>query len=126
MQLPQLEPSPRVRVEKQGPSSSPDFSAEILPAEPVVTTNVDIVTDSRMNCRVTTVEALRSSNGLNSSSQVFQHSIIGVPLSNVASSARQYTGNQSQAYFVTARNRAARVSFLRTVVREGVDCGHSV
>ena len=29
-------------VSKQGPSSSPDFSAEIPPAEPVVTTNIDI------------------------------------------------------------------------------------
>ena len=54
-------------VSKQGPSSSPDFSAEIPPAEPVVTTNIDIVTGSRMNCRVTTVERLASSTGLNSS-----------------------------------------------------------
>ena len=54
-------------VSKQGPSSSPDFSAEIPPAEPVVTTNIDIVTGSRMNCRVTTVEGLPSSTGLNSS-----------------------------------------------------------
>ena len=53
-------------VLKQGPSSSPDFSAEILPAEPVVT-NIDIVTGSRMNRRVTTVEGLPSSTGLNSS-----------------------------------------------------------
>ena len=81
-------------VSKQGPSSSPDFSAEIPPAEPVVTT-IDIVTGSRMNCRVTTVEGLPSSTGLNSSRQVFQRSIIGVPLSGVASSARQDTGNQS-------------------------------
>ena len=66
LQLPQLELSPRVLVE-QGPSSSPDFSAEIPPAEPVVTTNIDIVTGSRMNCRVTTVEGLPSSTGLNSS-----------------------------------------------------------
>ena len=54
-------------VSKQGPSSSPDFSAEIPPAEPVVTTNIDIVTGSRMNCNVTTVEGLPSSTGLNSS-----------------------------------------------------------
>ena len=54
-------------VSKQGPSSSPDFSAEIPPAEPVVTTNIDIVTGSRMSCRVTTVEGLPSSTGLNSS-----------------------------------------------------------
>ena len=54
-------------VSKQGPSSSPDFSAEIPPAEPVVTTNIDLVTGSRMNCRVTTVEGLPSSTGLNSS-----------------------------------------------------------
>ena len=54
-------------VSKQGPSSSPDFSAEILPAEPAVTTNIDIVTNSRMNCRVTTVEGLSSSTGLSSS-----------------------------------------------------------
>ena len=65
-QLPQLEPSPRVLVE-QGPNSSPDFSAEIPPAEPEVTTNIDIVTGSRMSCRVTTVEGLPSSTGLNSS-----------------------------------------------------------
>ena len=56
----------------------------------------DIVTGSRMNCRVTTVEGLPSSTGLNSSWQVFQHSIIGVPLPGVASSARQDTGNESQ------------------------------
>ena len=55
-----------------------------------------IATGSRMNCRVTTVEGLPSSTGLNSSWQVFQRSIIGVPLSGVASSARQDTGNQSQ------------------------------
>ena len=54
-------------VSRQGPSSSPDFSAEIPPAEPVVTTNIDIVTGSRMNCRVTTVEGLPSSTGLRSS-----------------------------------------------------------
>ena len=54
-------------VSKQGPISSPDFSAEIPPAEPVVTTNIDIVTGSRMNCRVNTVEGLPSSTGLNSS-----------------------------------------------------------
>ena len=54
-------------VSKQGPSSRPDFSAEIPPAEPVVTTNNDIVTGCRMNCRVTTVERLPSSTGLNSS-----------------------------------------------------------
>ena len=52
-------------VSKQGPSSSPDFSAEIPPAEPVVT-NIDIVTGSRMNCRVTTVEGLSRSTGLSS------------------------------------------------------------
>ena len=57
---------------------------------------IGFVTGSRMNCRVTTVEGLPSSTGLNSSWQVFQHSIIGVPLSGVASSARQDTGNQSQ------------------------------
>ena len=45
-------------VSKQRPSSSPDFSAEIPPAELVVITNIDIVTGSRMNCRVTTVEGL--------------------------------------------------------------------
>ena len=45
-------------VSKQGLSSSPDFSAEIPPAETVATTNIDIVTGSRMNCRVTTVEGL--------------------------------------------------------------------
>ena len=56
------------------------------------------VTGSRKNCRVTTVEGLPSSTSLNSSWQVFQHSIIGVPLSGVASSARQDTGNQSQQY----------------------------
>ena len=61
LQLPQLEPSPRVHVE--GPSTSPDFSAEIPPAEPVVT-NIDIVTGCRMNCRVTTVEGLPRSAGL--------------------------------------------------------------
>ena len=54
-------------VSKQGPSSSPDFAAEIPPAEPVETTNIDIVTGTRMNCRVTTVEGLPSSTGLNSS-----------------------------------------------------------
>ena len=54
-------------VSKQGPSSSPHFSAEIPPAAPVVTTNIDIVTGSRMNCRVTTVEGLPSSTGLTSS-----------------------------------------------------------
>ena len=48
-------------VLKQVPSSSPDFSAEIPPAEPVVT-NIDIMTGSRMNCRVTTVEGLHSSS----------------------------------------------------------------
>ena len=53
-------------VLEQGPSSSPDFSAEIPPAEPVAT-NIDIVTGSRMNCRVTTVEGLPRSTGLNSS-----------------------------------------------------------
>ena len=83
-------------VSKQGPSSSPDFPAEIAPAEPVVTTNIDIVTGSGMNCRVTTVEGLPSSTGLNSTGQVFQHAIIGVPLPGVASSVRQDTGNQSQ------------------------------
>ena len=75
-------------VLNQGPSSSPEFSAEIPPAEPVVT-NIDIVTGSRMNCRVTTVEGLPSSTGLNSS--CFQRPLIGVPLSGVASSARQDT-----------------------------------
>ena len=54
-------------VSKKGPSSSPGFSAGIPPAEPVVTTNIDIVTGSRVNCRVTTVEGLPSSTGLNSS-----------------------------------------------------------
>ena len=54
-------------VSKQGPSSSPDFSTEIPPAEPVVTTNIDIVTGSRMNDRVTTIEGLPSSTGLYSS-----------------------------------------------------------
>ena len=54
-------------VSKQGPSSSPDFSTEIPPAEPIGTTNIDIVTGSRMNCNVTTVEGLPSSTGLNSS-----------------------------------------------------------
>ena len=54
-------------VSRQGPSSSPDFSAEIPPTEPVVTTNIDIVTGSRMNCGVTTVEGLPSSTGLISS-----------------------------------------------------------
>ena len=44
-------------VLKQGPSSSPDFSAVIPPAEPVVT-NIDVVTGSRMNGRVATVEGL--------------------------------------------------------------------
>ena len=44
-------------VLKQGPSSSPDFSAEIPLAEPVVT-NIDVVTGSRMNGRVATVEGL--------------------------------------------------------------------
>ena len=53
-------------VLKQGPSSSPDFSAEIPPAKPVAP-NIDIVTGSRMNCRVTTVEGLPSCTGLNSS-----------------------------------------------------------
>ena len=76
-------------VSKQGPSPSPDFSTEIIPAEPVVTTNIDIVTGSWMNCRVTTVEGLPSSTGLNSS--CFQRPLIGVPLSGVASSARQDT-----------------------------------
>ena len=52
-------------VLKQGPSSSRDFSAEIPPAEPVVI-NIDIVTGSQMNCRVSTVEGLRSSAGLTS------------------------------------------------------------
>ena len=53
-------------VLKQGPSSSPDFSAEISPAEPVAT-NIDVVTGRRMNCRVTTtvVEGLLSSTGHN-------------------------------------------------------------
>ena len=50
-----------------------------------------IVTGSRMNCRVTTVEGLPRRTGLNSSGQVFQRSLIGVPLSGVASSARQDT-----------------------------------
>ena len=77
-------------VLQHGPSSSPDFTAEIPPAEPVVT-NIDIVTGSRINCRVTTVEGFPSSTGLNSSRQVFQRSLIGVPLSGVASSARQDT-----------------------------------
>ena len=54
------------------------------------------VTGSRMNCRVTTVEGLPSSNGLNSSWQVFQRSIIRVPLSGIASSALQDTGNPPQ------------------------------
>ena len=53
-------------VSKQGPSSSPDFFAEIPPAEPVVPTNIDIVKGSRMICRVTTVEGLPSSTGPNS------------------------------------------------------------
>ena len=53
-------------VLKQGPNSSPDFSAEIPPAEPVVT-SIDIVTGSRMTCWVTTVERLPRSTGLNSS-----------------------------------------------------------
>ena len=53
-------------VLKQCPSSSPDFSAEIPPAEPAVT-SIDVVTGSQMNCRVTTVEGLPSGNGLNSS-----------------------------------------------------------
>ena len=53
-------------VLKQGPSSSPDFSAEIPPAEPVVT-YIDIVTGSRIYCRVNTVEGLPSSTGLTSS-----------------------------------------------------------
>ena len=51
-----------------------------------------------MNCWVTTVGGLLSSTGLNFSWQISQHSIIGVPLSGVASSARQDTGNQSQQY----------------------------
>ena len=37
-----------------------------------------------MNCRVTTVEGLPSSTGINSSWQISQHSIIGVSLSGVA------------------------------------------
>ena len=49
------------------------------------------VAGSRTNCRVTTVEGLPGSTGLNSSLQVFQRSLIGVPLSGVASSARQDT-----------------------------------
>ena len=54
-------------VSKQGPSSSPDFSAEIPPAEPVVT-NIDHVTGSRMKCRFTTVvEGLPRRTGLISS-----------------------------------------------------------
>ena len=53
-------------VLKQGPSSSPDLSAEVPPAEPVVT-KIDIMTGSRMNCRGTTVEGLPRSSGLNSS-----------------------------------------------------------
>ena len=54
-------------VLKQGPSSSPDFSAEIPPAEPVVT-NIDHVTGSRMKCRFTTVvEGLPRRTGLISS-----------------------------------------------------------
>ena len=53
-------------VLKQRPSSSPYFSAEIPPLEPVAT-NIDIVTGSRMNCRVTTVKGLPRSTGLNSS-----------------------------------------------------------
>ena len=44
-----------------------------------------------MNCRVTTVVGLRSSTGLNSTRQVLKRSLIGVPLSGVASSARQDT-----------------------------------
>ena len=69
---------------KQGPSSSPDFCAEILPAEAVVT-NIDVVTGSRINCRVTTVEGHWSQFQLTG----FQRSLIGVPLYGVASSARQ-------------------------------------
>ena len=53
--------------------------------------NVCTVTGNLMNCRVTTVEGLPSSTGLNSCWQIFQRSIIGVPLSGVASSARQDT-----------------------------------
>ena len=75
---------------KQGPSSTPDFTAAIPPAEPVVT-NIDIVTGSRMNCRVTTVEGLPRGTGLNSSLTGFQGSIIEAPLPGVASSARQDT-----------------------------------
>ena len=37
-----------------------------ISVDPAVT-NIDIVTGSRMNCRVTTVEALPSGTGLNSS-----------------------------------------------------------
>ena len=73
-------------VLKQGPSSSPDFSAKNPPAEPVVT-NIDIVTSSRMNCRVTTPQKHWPQFQLTG----FQRSLIGVPLAGVASSARQDT-----------------------------------
>ena len=53
-------------VLKQGPSSCPVFSAKIPPAVSVVT-DLDILTGSRMNCRVTTVEGLPRSTDLNSS-----------------------------------------------------------
>ena len=49
------------------------------------------VTGSRMHCRVITVEGLPRCTGLNSSWQVFQRSLIGVPVSGVASSTRQDT-----------------------------------
>ena len=75
---------------KQGPSSSPDFSAEIPPEEPVVT-NIDIVTGSQMNCRVTTVEVTPQYHWPQFQLTGFQRSLIGVPLSGVASSARQDT-----------------------------------
>ena len=56
------------------------------------------VTGSRMNCRVTTVEELSPVVLASIPVDSFQRSIIGVPLSGVASSARQDNGNQSQQY----------------------------
>ena len=64
---------------------------EIFPGKTWTPPNLKLLTGSRMNCRVTIVDELPSSTGLTSSWQVFQRSLIGVPLSGVASSARQDT-----------------------------------
>lgn len=61
LQQPQLEPTARVRVEtgSQVQIAPPKFFQQ----NPYYT-NIDIVTGSRMNCRVTTVEGLPSNTGL--------------------------------------------------------------